>query len=149
MSFTIKQHVDHWISSSNESVKDMNAALKSNRRLNAVYCGHQSIEKIFKALLASKNIQIVYTHKTAKLASLCGLGLTQKQIDELDAIDQFYIASKYASAKSKLYALCTPQYTKQWIDIIRNWHRHIKQQVITERASLPNNIPAMYPENLY
>ena len=149
MSLTIKQHVDHWISSSNESAKDMEAAFKSKRYLNAVYCGHQSLEKIFKALQAAKNIQIVYTHKTAMLANMCGFGLTQEQLDELNSIDQFYIAAKYASAKSNLYAICTPQYTKQWINIMRNWRKCIKQQVIAERASLPNNIPANFPENQY
>ena len=149
MSLTIKQHVDHWISSSNESVKDMEAAYKSKRYLNAVYCGHQSLEKIFKALQAAKNVQILYTHKTVILADICGLGLTQEQLNELNVIDQFYIAAKYASAKSKLYAICIPKYTKQWIDIMKNWRKRIKQQVMVERASLKNNLPADFPENRF
>jgi len=70
-------------------------------------------------------------------------------LNEINSIDQFYIATKYGSVKSRLYALCTPQYTKQWIVIMRKWRKFIKKQVILERASLPNKKTATYPESVY
>ena len=62
MSLTLKQHVDHWVSSSAESLLDMEAAINSKRRMNALYCGHLSVEKMFKALLAARDTQIIGTY---------------------------------------------------------------------------------------
>ena len=71
MSKTIKQHVDHWISSSDENIKDMSAALKSKRNVNALYSGHQAIEKILKAILAAQNKEIAHIHRIERLTDLC------------------------------------------------------------------------------
>jgi len=79
MSMTIKQHVDHWINSSDENTKDMAAALKSKRRVNALYSGHQALEKILKAVLAAQNKEIAYIHKIEGLADLCGFKLTHPE----------------------------------------------------------------------
>jgi len=51
---TIKQHIDHWVNASGESIKDMDASLRSKRRMLALFSGHQAIEKILKALFADK-----------------------------------------------------------------------------------------------
>ena len=90
MSMTLKQHVDHWLSTSNDSIRSM----------------------------------------------------------ELNAIDEFNIAAKYASAKSRIYAKCTPQYVNNWATIIRKWHKTLKQQVMQLRANLPNNTQAKHPVDL-
>jgi len=149
MSMTLKQHVDHWVSSSDQSALDMAAALKSKRRMNALYSGHLALEKIFKALLAAKDIQIEWTHNLVKLAQLCDMTLTPEHIDELNAINRFNIAAKYASVKSQVYVLCTPQYTSDWAKIIRKWRKLLKEQVLKERAALPSNTAASYPENKF
>jgi len=149
MSLTLKQHVDHWINSSEQSLLDMSSALKSKRRMNAIYSGHQSLEKILKALLAARNMRIIHIHRVTQLAVQCGYDLTQEQLHELETIDQFYIAAKYHSTKSKVYSLCTPQYTDIWTKIMRKWQKHIKRQVLKERSQLPNKTAATYPENTY
>ena len=149
VSMTLKQHVDHWISSSEQSILDMSSALRSKRRMNAIYSGHQSLEKILKALLAARNMRIIHTHKITQLVVRCGYILTTGQLIELETIDQFYIAAKYHSVKSKVYEMCAPEYTDTWTKIIRKWYKYFKQQVRAERALLPNNVPATYPEDVY
>ena len=149
VNMTLKQHVDHWISSSDQSLLDMSAALKSGRRMNAMYCGHLAIEKIFKALLASRDTRIEWTHNLVKLAQLCNMTLSPEHLDELNAINRFNIAARYASAKSQVYALCTKQYTAEWAAIIRKWRKRLKEQVLLERAALPNNKAASYPETKF
>ena len=146
---TLKQHVDHWISSSDESAKDMRVSIKSSRYLNALYSGHQSMEKIFKALLAARNVQIVHIHSIVKLANKCKWSLPPDPLAELVSIDQFYIAAKYGSAKSQLYAQCTPSFVKQWTSTMRKWHIFVKKQVLIERAMLPNNAIAIFSENIF
>ena len=70
MSMTLKQHVDHWVNSSEENMKDMSAALRSKRRANALYSGHQALEKILKAVLAAQNKEIAHVHKLLKLQAI-------------------------------------------------------------------------------
>jgi HEPN domain-containing protein len=146
---TMKQHVDHWISSSDESCKDMRASIKSGRYLNALYSGHQSLEKIFKALLAARNVQIAHLHSVVKLANMCKWSLPPAPLAELLSIDQFYIASKYGSTKSQLYAQCTPSFVRQWTSTIRKWQSFVKKQVQIERGKLPNNTATTYPEKIF
>jgi HEPN domain-containing protein len=149
MSMTIKQHVDHWISSSNENMKDMTASIRSKRRANALYSGHQALEKILKGILAAQNEQIIYIHKIERLAELCGFALTDSNRLELARITGFYITTKYSSAKSKFRESCTPQFTAEQVAIIRKWYRLFKKHALNIRASLPNNTPALYPENTF
>ena len=145
MSMTVKQHVDHWVSSSEESLRDMGAALKSGRRMNAMYTGHLAVEKIMKALLAAQDEEIIYKHNLVTLTNRCGLTMNAAQESELVTITEFNIAAKYASVKSKIYKKCTPKYTAAWSSVIRKWHKAIKQEVIRLRAALPDRKPASYP----
>jgi len=149
MSMTVKQHVDHWVSSSKESRKDMEASIKSKRRTLALFSGHQAIEKVLKALLAAQNLQITHTHKLTSLAFLCGLRLDNSQQAELIEITGFYISTKYSSVKSQFHQLCTPHYTDVWAKIIRKWHSHLLYQVAQARAKVKNGTLAVYPEKTF
>jgi len=50
MTLTLKKQVDYWLKQSNDSLLDMRAALRSGRRVNALFCGHLALEKMLKAL---------------------------------------------------------------------------------------------------
>ena len=56
MSLTAKGQVDYWLKLSKESLLDMRAALRSGRRVNALFCGHLATEKMLKALYAAKRV---------------------------------------------------------------------------------------------
>jgi len=149
MSTTIKKHVDHWINSSNESLKDMEALLKSDRRMNAMYTGHLAVEKMFKAILAAQDVKIIWQHKLVPLAEKCGFGLTSDLRAELLLITEFNTAAKYASVKSMIHQRCTPQYVKQSAILIRKWHKYLKLEVMRLRAALPDRTPATHPEDMF
>jgi HEPN domain-containing protein len=146
---TIKQHVDHWVSSSDENMKDMAAALRSKRRANALYSGHQALEKILKAVLAAQNKVIIHIHKIERLTDLCGFVITDAERLELARITGFYINTKYSSAKSKFRQSCTPQFTIESAAIIRKWHKLFKKQALHIRSALPDRTPASHPEDTF
>jgi len=146
---TVKQHVDHWVTSSGESLKDMEASIVSKRRSLALFSAHQSIEKILKALLAAQNKQIIHTHKLTSLAFLCGLKLDHIQQAELTEITGFYIAAKYSSVKSQFHQQCTPQYVDTWAKITRTWRKYLKKQALQERANVISGTLAAFPENTF
>jgi len=149
MSMTIKQHVKHWVNSSDENMKDMRASIKSKRRSLAMFAGHQSLEKIFKAILAAYDVQIIYTHNLVKLAQSCGYALNAGQQTELATISGFYIAAKYSSVKSQFQKQCTIQFVNSWSVIIRKWQNTVKQHAEQLYKTLPDKTPASNPENIF
>jgi len=149
MSMTIKQHVDHWVNSSDENMKDLSAALKSKRRANALYSGHQALEKILKAVLAAQNKEIVHIHKIERLVDLCGFIISDIERLELARITGFYMNTKYSSAKSQFRQSCTPQFTAENVAIIRKWRKLFKKHALALRASLPDRTPAAHPEKSF
>jgi len=146
---TIKQHVDHWLNSSDESYRDMTALLEKKRWTASLYFGHLTLEKLLKAILAANNVQIIYTHKLCLLADACGLVLSDEQREELDIITEFNTATRYASVKAAIYKRCTPAYTKAQIRIIKKWKKYMREAVINCRATVTDKTTASYPEKSF
>jgi HEPN domain-containing protein len=146
---TRKQHVDHWISSSNGSFSSMCALLKSNKSMDALYFGHLSIEKALKAVLAARDIRIAFVHDIIALTQKCQITLTSDMETELAGINRFNIAAKYASHKSQLFKQCTPAYTAEWIKIIRKWQKLLISLARSERAKIPNKATAHNPTKIF
>ena len=140
---TRKQHVDYWLQSATESLKDMRSAVKCKRRTNAMFCGHLVVEKMLKALCAVRNVRIVREHKLLVLARDSGYisQLSTAEQQELLIITSFNIEARYDDYKRRFHTICTPQYVDTWSKIISRWYKTIKPAVLQERAALPNNEP--------
>jgi HEPN domain-containing protein len=149
MSMTLKQHVDHWVDSSNSNFDSMECLFKNKHYLEAMYMGHLSVEKLFKAMLACFDKPIKYTHSLTQLAELCNIVLTDEIAAELKGINRFNVDAKYASRKSVVYKQCTPQFIEKWSEIISKWHSLLKEQVLELRESLPDRIPATHPVDTF
>ena len=140
MSMTLKQQVDYWLSGANESLLDMRAAIRSGRRANGLFCGHLALEKMLKAVCAVRLVPIdkIWGHKLHILAKEAGIKLSNSQLNELLTITTFNIEARYSSRKEQFKAICTPQYVKQWSQVIEQWCKELKECVLNERALLPN-----------
>jgi HEPN domain-containing protein len=140
---TKKQHVDYWLHGASENMKDMRGAIKTNRRSNAMFCGHLSVEKMLKALCAVRGKTIYREHKLLKIAKEAGLidSLTASQQEELAIITGFNIGARYDDFKMRFHATCTLQYVAEWSRKITAWHKDLKKIILHERALLPNNVP--------
>jgi hypothetical protein len=65
-----------------------------------------------------------FTHNLFRLGELIGLDMTDEYSDLLDEITSFNLNARYDDYKREFYKLCTPEYTKEWIDkikVIRTW----------------------------
>ena len=140
---TRKQHVDYWLHGASENMKDMRGAIKSERRANAMFCGHLAVEKMLKGLCAVRNVDVWRDHKLLKLADNAGLTdlLTETQINELATITSFNIEARYDDTKKRFYDTCTPKYVTEWSKKITAWYKYLKPIILQERAALPNNEP--------
>jgi HEPN domain-containing protein len=145
---TLKQHVDAWLETADESIQTMRVLLKGKRYKEAMYFGHLAIEKMFKAVLACQDKRIKYTHNLVKLAGLCDMVLTDDLLAELDDINKFNTAGKYTKKKTLIYKQCQDsKYRTKWVGIINKWYKELRKQVIALRGELPDRTPASYPED--
>ena len=112
MSLTVKGQVDYWLKLSRESVLDMRSALRSKRRVNAMFCGHLAIEKILKALCAVRFVPSDQTwgHNLLLLAQRANFPLTNQQALELGTITSFNLMARYDDHKMQFAKTCTQSY---------------------------------------
>jgi HEPN domain-containing protein len=138
---TVKGQVDYWLKLSHESLLDMRSALRNGRRVNALFCGHLALEKIFKALCAARYVPSsdIWGHNLIKLAKDANYRLDHTQSAELNSITSFNIAARYDDRKQSFAGVCTPLYAKHWAAVIESWYVLLKGIILLERSALPNN----------
>ena len=145
MSFTAKGQVDYWLKLSKESLLDMRAALRSGRRVNALFCGHLAVEKMLKAICAVRRVPLnqIWGHNLLSLTNKANITLSIQQVTELSTISGFNLAARYDDHKRQFATICTSQYAQKWAAVIEAWCSSLGQTVLQERAVLPNNTPAI------
>ena len=145
MSLTAKGQVDYWVKLSTESLLDMRSALRSGRRTNALFCGHLAIEKMLKALCASRCVpgNQIWGHNLVQLSQKANYSLSDTQVMELGTITGFNLSARYDDYKRQFAQLCTKQYAQHWALVVETLYTNLKQIVFQDRALLPNRIPAI------
>lgn len=117
--------VKHWIETSDDDFNTMLTLYNTKSYGWSLFLGHISTEKLFKALYVKRfGKHAPYTHNLYRLAELIGLEMSDEYSDWLDEITSFNLNARYDDYKNEFYYLCTPDYTKGWIDkikIIRLW----------------------------
>ena len=121
----VEKIVNHWITTSDEDFQTMMILYASKSFGWALFLGHISTEKILKALYV-KNFKShpPRTHNLYRLAELNQIELSDEYSDWLDKITSFNLNARYDDYKREFYRLCTPEFTKHWIEkikIIRLW----------------------------
>ena len=121
---------DHWIDTSNDDYKTMNQLFESKSYNWALFVGHFSLEKLFKALYVKLHKKHAPTiHNLYRLAELCEIKLTDEYSDQLDTITSFNINARYDDYKREFYNLCTREYTQSWIVQIKELRKWIERML--------------------
>ena len=119
---------NHWIETSDDDFGTMNKLFKSQAYNWTLFVGHISVEKLLKALyvkLHGRHAPAI--HNLYRLAELCEMELTDEYSDRLDTITSFNINARYDDYRKEFYNLCTREYTKLWIDRIKELRKWIKK----------------------
>lgn len=121
----VEKIVNHWIDTSEDDFQTMMTLFDSKSYGWSLFLGHISTEKILKALYVKRfEKHAPFTHNLYRLAELIDLELTDEYADWLDEITAFNLNARYDDYKREFYSICTPEYTKSWIEkikIIRTW----------------------------
>lgn len=126
----IEKIVKHWVDTSDEDYKTMLTLFNTKSYSWALFLGHISIEKLLKAYYVKKfRKHAPFTHNLYRLAELNKIKLNDEHSDWLDKITSFNMNARYDDYKREFNALCTADFTYDWIEkikIIRTW---IKQML--------------------
>ena len=123
----------HWVDSAERDYTSMVNIYASGQYNWALFIGHLVIEKLLKGLYAKLNEQEPYapkTHNLLTLAQKCKLVLSESQVEALSRITKFNMSARYGSGKNDFYALCTPAYAEEQIDLIQELRLWLKEKLV-------------------
>lgn len=128
LNININEIVQHWIETSEDDFNTMLTLYNSKSYCWSLFLGHISIEKLLKALYVKRfKKHAPFTHNLYRLGELIGLNMSDEYSDWLDEITSFNLNARYDDYKKEFYKLCTPDYTKNWIDKIKTIRTWIKE----------------------
>jgi HEPN domain-containing protein len=128
--FDCDKIVMHWVESSNDDFNTMLILYNSNSYHWALFLGHITIEKLLKAYYVKKKGEHApFTHNLYRLAELSNLELPEEKIDWLYRITTFNLNARYDDYKKEFYAICTKDFTEEWIKKIKVLQQWIKQML--------------------
>jgi len=126
----IEKIVRHWIETSDDDFNTMLVLFRSKSYNWALFMGHIAIEKLLKAYyVKQKREHAPFTHNLYRLAELCGLDISKENVDYLLKITTFNINARYDDYKKEFYDMCTLEFTKEWIEKIKNLQKWIKKML--------------------
>lgn len=128
LNININEIVQHWIETSEDDFNTMLTLYNSKSYCWSLFLGHISTEKLLKALFVKRfKKHAPFTHNLYRLGELIGLDMSDEYSDWLDEITSFNLNARYDDYKKEFYKLCTPDYTKNWIDKIKTIRTWIKE----------------------
>ena len=128
--FDKQKLIDHWIVGSDDDYDTMIAMIDTKRYSWSLFVGHLMIEKLLKAYFVKVNEDYPpFVHNLLKLAKDSKLELTDDLKFKLTTITAFNINTRYDDYKRSFQKKCTPDFTIEWVDKIKELRLWIKEQI--------------------
>ena len=124
--------IQYWLDSSDDDYETMIAMFDSKRYNWSLFIGHLMIEKLMKALYVKvKSDYPPFIHNLVRLAEKADVKLNEDRKKQLVTITAFNINVRYDDYKMSFKRKCTPDFTLEWIDKIKDlriWIRELINQ---------------------
>ena len=125
-----EEKIQYWIESSDKDFDAMEHMYEAKDYTWALFVGHLVLEKLLKGYcLKVLEEQPPYIHNLSRLVEKTGLILTQEQQRDFITITSFNIQGRYDDYKQKFHAVCTKEFTENWIHKIRIYREWIKEKL--------------------
>ena len=122
--------IDSWLAGSDDDYDTMIIMYETKRYNWSLFLGHLMLEKLLKAYFVKLNgTYPAFTHNLLKLANDCNINLTDELKIKLTTITAFNINARYDDYKRSFYTKCTSTYTTEWIIILKDLRKWIKEQM--------------------
>ncbi|NCD42257.1 MAG: HEPN domain-containing protein [Bacteroidia bacterium] len=123
--------IEYWIAGSDDDYETMIAMFDSKRFSWSLFIGHLMIEKLLKAYYVKvKSDYPPYIHNLLRLAEKAELSLTDDIKMQLVTITAFNINARYDDYKMSFKKQCTPEFTVEWIDKLKELRPWIKTLIL-------------------
>jgi HEPN domain-containing protein len=120
----------YWLSSSDSDYGAMMALAQSKKYNWALFLGHIVLEKLIKAYFVKiTGTHAPYTHDLRLLAKKSGMDMPDDMALNLDVITSFNINARYDSFKEDFYKRCTPEFSAEWVEKIKDLRLWIKKML--------------------
>lgn len=128
--FNKENVIQYWLETSDDDFDTMIAMVDSKRYSWSLFMGHLMIEKLLKAyFVKTRDDYPPYIHNLLRLAEIAELNLNEEQTEQLATITSFNINARYDDYKQSFKRLCTPEFTFEWINKIKNLRLWMLQQL--------------------
>lgn len=122
--------VKYWLDCAKEDFRVMEHLFEKGDYHYSLFLGHLLLEKSLKAYFVKiKNEHSPYTHNLIYLAEKSGLKLDEKQLDLLEAVNQFNLEARYPDKKLGFYKICTKEFASLYIEKIRSFYQWLLTQM--------------------
>ena len=90
------------------------------------------LEKILKAVLLSKEKEIIWTHNLTLLGKRAEIVLTEDEMKELNEISTFNVEARYENIKSEFYLKANKEFADRWVKICVKFYNKFGLEVENE-----------------
>ena len=120
-----QEKINYWLKSAQNDWVVANHLFEKEDYPYALYFGHLTIEKLFKALYVNKfDEPPPYTHRLTYLAEKIGIDISPERMEILEIITDFNLEARYPDEKFSFHKKCTKEFTEanlRKIEEIREW----------------------------
>ena len=128
--FNKEKLIRYWIESSDNDFKTMIDLFETKNYNWSLFIGHLVIEKLLKAqYIFIKNEFPPLTHDLRRILEKADIAVGSDKKIILDSISRFNINARYDDYKQSFQKLCTIEFTKEWIEKIKETRIWIKNQL--------------------
>jgi HEPN domain-containing protein len=126
----INKIVDHWLTDSDRDYETMIHLFQTKDFSWSLFIGHIVLEKLLKAIVTKvTSDHAPFTHDLTKLAISAQFEFDEEQLNWLDTITAFNLNARYDSYKQAFKNKCTPEFTLEWIEKIKQLRTWIKKKL--------------------
>jgi HEPN domain-containing protein len=123
--------IKYWIDGSDDDFETMIAMFDSKRFSWSLFIGHLMIEKLLKAYYVKvKSDYPPFIHNLLRLAEKAELKLSEDKKEQLVTITAFNINARYDDYKMSFKKQCTPEFTSEWVDKLKELRPWIKTLIL-------------------
>ena len=122
--------IKYWVDSSDDDYDTMIDMYNSKRYSWSLFIGHLMIEKLLKAFYVHiKSDYPPYIHNLLRLAEKADLEIDNDKKEQLVTVTAFNINAQYDDYKMSFKQRCTPDFTTEWIEKLKELRKWIKQLI--------------------
>jgi HEPN domain-containing protein len=122
--------IDFWIDSSEKDFKTMMDLFRTKNNNWSLFIGHLVIEKLSKTLFVKNQEDYPpLIRDLRRILEKAGVEIDEDKKIILDTVTRFNIKSRYDDYKQNFYKLCTDNFTKEWVDKIKDTRLWIKSML--------------------